>query len=128
MRVVRAVAYAAVTALLVGAIGAGIATGHKKKIKSTVTIEFTDTVYGDSFSGEVNSKKRKCERNRKVTVFRGGTSVGSDTTNNQGEYVVPVDNAAPGNYFAKAKKKVLKKNKKHKHVCRKAKSPTITVP
>jgi hypothetical protein len=135
MKLSRAAIYAIVAMLVVGAVGAGIATAHKKKIKSTVTIAWHDNddpyyEQGDHFDGDVDSKKKKCRKNRKVTVKRvGGGKVGSDQTNNQGHYVVQVGGeAAPGDYFAKAKKKVIKKNKNHKHVCKKAKSNTISVP
>jgi hypothetical protein len=134
MKLSRAAIYAIVAMLVVGAVGAGIATAHKKKIKSTVSIAWhdNDPYYeeGDRFEGDVGSKKKKCRKNRKVTVKRvGGGKVGSDQTNNQGHYVVKLNgDAAPGDYFAKAKKKVIKKNKNHKHVCKKAKSNTISVP
>jgi hypothetical protein len=129
------VIYAAISILTVGAIGIGVASAHKKKIKSTVTISWSDNdgIYQESdvFDGDVGSKKKKCRADRKVKVFRaqGDQQIGTDETNNQGHYVVRVGGeATPGDYFAKAKKKVIKKNKKHKHVCKKATSPTLAVP
>jgi hypothetical protein len=135
MKLSRVAVYAAVAMLVVGAVGAGVVTAHKKKIKSTVTISWNDNIVGpydegDRFEGDVGSKKKKCRQDRKVTVKRvGGATVGSDRTNDQGHYRVQLSgDAASGDYFAKAKKKLIKKNKKHKHVCKKATSPTITVP
>jgi hypothetical protein len=133
MKLSRAAVYAAVAMLVVGAVGAGVVTAHKKKIKATVTIQWSDNegpyASGDIFSGDVATKK-KCRKDRTVKVFRaqGDQQIGLDKTNNQGHYVVEVGGeASPGDYFAKLKKKVLRKNKKHKHICKKATSPTITV-
>jgi hypothetical protein len=134
MKLSRAAVYAAVAMLLVGAVGAGIATAHKKKIKSTVTIAWDDNnvlyAEGDRFDGDVGSKKKKCRKGRLVQVKRvGGSTVGSDQTNDQGHYRVQVTGeASPGDYFAKAKKQVIRRNAKHKHVCKKAASPAISVP
>jgi hypothetical protein len=137
MKLSRAAVYAAVAMLVVGAVGAGIVNAHKKKIKSTVTISWDDndvppgqtSTEGDRFVGDVGSKK-KCRNDRLVQVKRVGVgTIGSDETNDHGHYRVQRSGeAASGDYFAKAKKKVIKKNKKHKHVCKKAISPKITVP
>jgi hypothetical protein len=136
MKLSRVAIYVTAAILVVAAVGAGVATAHKKKIKSTVTIAWDDNFVppydeGDRFEGNVGSKKKKCRKDRKVKVFRtqGNQLIGTDQTNNQGRYVVAVGReASPGDYFAKAKKKLIKKNKKHKHVCKKAISPTIMVP
>jgi hypothetical protein len=136
MRLSRVAIYMAAAILVVGAVGAGVVTAHKKKIKSTVTISWTDNVVGpydegDRFAGDVGSKKKKCRKDRVVEVKRvGGSTVGSDQTNDQGHYRLQLTappEAASGEYFAKAKKKLLKKNNKHKHVCKKARSPAIAV-
>jgi hypothetical protein len=133
MKLSRLAMYVAAAILVVGAVGAGVVTAHKRKIKATVTIQWNDNegLYspGDIFSGDVATKK-KCRKDRTVNVFRdqGDQLIGTDETNNQGHYLVEVaGEASPGDYFAKVKKKVLRKNKKHRHVCKKARSPAIAV-
>jgi hypothetical protein len=134
MKLSRVAIYVTAAILVVAAVGAGVATAHKKKIKSTVTIQWSDNddpydATGETFSGDVGSKKKKCRKGRQVTVKeQGGVSVGTDKTNKQGHYRIVVGNADSGAYFAKVKKKVIKKNQKHKHVCKKARSDTISVP
>ena len=115
------------------ALSAGVASAHKVRHSSTVTINFDDDPYGDTFFGTVNSPKPACERNRTVRVKReaGATDpvFGSDITDEDGDYSVSTGaQAAPGDYYAKAKRRVLKRNNNHKHICRAAKSPLITVP
>ncbi|HEX2466710.1 MAG TPA: hypothetical protein VHJ54_00760 [Solirubrobacterales bacterium] len=134
MKSSRAAVYAAVAMLVVGAVGVGVVTAHTKKIKSTVSIAWDYNIpgpyeVGDRFAGNVGSKK-KCRNDRLVQVKRvGGSTIGSDRTNDQGHYRVQVTgNAAEGEYLAKVQKKVIKRNAKHKHVCKKAISPKITVP
>jgi hypothetical protein len=133
MKLSRLAIYLVAAILVVGAVGAASVTAHKKKIKATVTIQWNDNegpyATGDIFSGDVATKK-KCRKDRTVKVFRaqGDQLIGTDKTNSQGHYIVEVGGeASPGDYFAKLKKKALKRNKKHKHICKKATSPTITV-
>jgi hypothetical protein len=133
MKLSRLAIRVALAILVVGAVGAGVASAHKKKIKAAVTIQWTanDDPYaiGDIFSGDVATKE-KCREDRTVKVFRaqGVQPIGTDETNDRGHYRVQVTGpASPGDYFAKVKKKVLRKNKRHRHVCKKAISPTITV-
>jgi hypothetical protein len=135
MKLSRLAIYVGVAILVVGAVGAGVATAHKKKFKTTVTIQWNSNEgqysSGDTFTGNVGSKKKKCRKDRTVKVFKvqGDRLIGTDQTSNRGRYVVRVGgDATPGDYFAKAKKKVIKKNAKHKHVCKKGRSPAIVVP
>jgi hypothetical protein len=124
---------AAVVGMLVIGVGVGLAPAHTKKFNTRVTIHFDASPYGDSFFGKVKSKKHACEKNRKVKVFRRQPGPdaqfdGSDQSDNQGDWRITNGTAAPGNYYAKAKKKVLKNNNKHKHVCKRGRSRTISVP
>jgi len=126
----RVTTYVAAAMLTVGAIGAGVATAHTKRFTTTVTIEAAGSPSGDSFSGDVDSRKNACLKNRKVTIIReqGDQEVGSDRTNGDGHYVVDIDGfVQPGDYYAKVKKKVLKRNNEHKHICKKATSDTASV-
>ena len=59
-----------------------------------------------------------------------GTSsvVGTDLTNRAGAWAFQATgDVAPGDYFAQVAKKVLRKDAKHRHVCRKAVSGDVTV-
>jgi hypothetical protein len=132
MRLPRTVAIAVIAALAVTLVGGGFAAASTKKFPTKVTINFTSGTYADKFNGKVKSRKALCKKGRKVTVFRvksgADAKFGTDKTNKKGKYVVaPGKKAAAGNYYAKAKKKVKKKNG-NKIVCKKGKSPTISVP
>jgi hypothetical protein len=127
--------YGLVAVLAVGAIGAGMATGAKKKSR-TKAISFQSSAYGDSFSGKVKSKgkkkiKKKCKKGRNVIVIRKAGNqkqkIGKTKSKKKGRWALDVGGLAePGNYFAKVKKKVKKKGG-NKIVCKKGKSPTISV-
>lgn len=81
--------------------------------------------YAEGFTGKVKSAS-KCRSGRRVTVFqRGGGRVGSDVTNRQGQYAVPVrgDYAENGRYFAEAKRKNLRGPRD----CKAGTSPTVRV-
>jgi hypothetical protein len=130
--IVATVAVLAAAAIL--AVGGGISAAHTAKYKSKVTINFQAGTYADKFFGKVKSKKAACKKKRTVKVFRkksGPDAVfGKDKTNKKGKYVVAPGKRAKsgGKYYAKAKKRVLKNNSSHKHVCKAGTSPTITVP
>lgn len=127
MRLSRITVYGLVAVLAVGAIGAGVATGAKKKVKTKATISFQGSVYGDSFSGKVKAAEKTCKKGRTVILIRKQGSqkqkVAKTKSKKKGAYAIAVDVARPGNYFVKVKKKGG-----DKIVCRTGKSPTITVP
>ena len=137
----------------IGVTGAGAThgDGKKKKVKfeSSVSINYQAKGASDPdnpydpydpygpgaearFTGKVTSERKKCKKRRKVVVKReaAGADVlfGSDITNRKGKYVIGAgDGAAPGDYYAKVKKRKIEK--KHKIiVCKKARSETIPVP
>ena len=130
--IVATVAVLAAAAIL--AVGGGISAAHTAKYKTKVTINFQPGTYADRFFGKVKSKNPACIKKRTVKVYRqkSGPDVlfGTDTTNKKGKYLVAPGKHAKsgGGYYAKAKKRVLKKNSLHKHVCRAGTSRTITVP
>jgi len=84
------------------------------------------------FKGEVDSEKKKCRKNRTVTVKSKvtGETVGTDTTNRKGKFSIDADAAqgeygpyAPaGAYRVKAKKLVKEKNNGTKVVCKRART------
>ena len=80
---------------------AGVGTAEAAKSTTKVTIDNDN----DTFSGSVSSKKDKCESDRKVTVFKktgdGKKKVGSDTTNDDGDW--SVDSEKTGKFFAVVK-------------------------
>jgi hypothetical protein len=137
LRLPRLIVFGLVAALLVGVIGVGVAAGAKLKVRTKATISFQGSTYGDSFSGKVKAKgqpkkiKKKCKKGRNVILIRKQGNqkekIGKVKSKKKGAYAFDVGVADSGNYFVKVKKKVKKKGD-DKIVCRKGKSPTITVP
>jgi hypothetical protein len=132
----RVTVYGLVAVLAVGAVGVGVASGAKKKVKSKSSVTFQGSTYGDSFSGKVKAKgkakkkvKKKCKKGRNIVIKQaGGGKLGNTKSKKKGVWTFNVGGVTePGNYFAKVKKKVKKKGD-NKIVCKKGKSPTITVP
>jgi len=114
-----------------------VANAHTVKHDSTVTIQLKKGKGQDpdSFSGKVNSVRTRCESGRTVKIFRradvvgeADVLVGKTTTDADGnyEFVLPGE-AAPGTYFAVAKREVLRRSANHLHVCKRATSADRTV-
>ena len=114
------------------------AAGHRVKYDSTVTAKFKKAGHDPytqpaRFDGAVSSEKPRCVKNRTVNLrllANDGSSsvVASDVTDSSGAWVIqPATAPAAGTYFAEATKKVLKKNSKHRHVCRAAVSKELKV-
>jgi hypothetical protein len=131
----RFTVYGLVAVLAVGAIGVGVASAAKTKVKTRSTISFQGSTYGDSFSGKVKVKgkksaKKKCKKGRTVVVIRKSPQkqkLGKVKSKKKGAWTFDVGGLAEdGDYFAKVKKKVKQKGD-DKIVCKKGKSPTITV-
>ena len=139
MKRLSVLAIALVAALALGAIAAGAAV----KVPSEVTIAFNpgglyDPYYGgyyeeSTLSGKVKPDaggklKKKCRKGRVVAIkpVGGGGFVAEDKTNKKGRYRVSAATLAPGDYFAKAKKKKTRV-KGMKVVCKGAKSAPITI-
>ena len=104
------------------------ATAHKAKFDTTVTVKYDKPAKNDpyakaSFEGNLSSAKARCEKNRTVDVLRreaNGTEtlIGSDVTDLSGAWAIQPGSVIPGTYFAVTAKKVLRKNRKHRHICR----------
>jgi hypothetical protein len=60
----RVTVYGLVAVLAVGAIGVGVASGAKVKVKTRSTISFQGSTYGDSFSGKVKVKGKKSAKKK----------------------------------------------------------------
>jgi len=108
------------------------AAGHTARFDSTVTAKFDKQA--STFDGTVDSVKPPCKTNRTVNLRLRATDgsttvVGTDVTDSLGAWVIqPTSAPAAGTtYFAEAAKKVLRKNSKHRHVCRVAVSKDVNV-
>lgn len=128
----KALALAIVATLAMGVVAAQ--AGTTKKFNSTVSLQYDPAnggpydPYGeDKFKGKVRSPRRKCEKDRIVVVKNvGGGNVGSDVTNDQGNYSVNASAATTGDYYAVAKRK--KFGSRTRKICRRAESDTVSVP
>lgn len=132
-----------VALVLIAAVALGSAAfvsgayGHKFKADSSVSIRFDKPKPNDpyalgGFSGDVNSEKPRCERKRKVTLVQrtatGTTNIGTDLTDADGAWQISQSGTtAPGDYYAKVAKRVIRKNTKHRHICRRAVSKDVSV-
>jgi hypothetical protein len=117
------------------------AAGHDKRLKTRVTIEFhgfADPKQLDDFSGYVRSRRRACERDREVVVFRHVPGPGDDTVLGRARseafqgaprgywYLLWYD-PPPGVYYAKARRVRTDAPPGHRHVCRPAFSDAVVV-
>jgi hypothetical protein len=107
-------------------------SGHASRIKTRVTIKFTDNETGiplpipgiddpDTFSGHVFSRNKKCVPARVVSVFRaeegGPDLVGRDETDEEGAWEVVAEDPGNGTYFALVARKRIRKDENHRHIC-----------
>src|SRR5262245_52715381 len=112
-------------AVAVSAIGLAVAlpaSGHKVAYDTNLKIRF-DTLNGttEQYSGKVMSQKPKCEAGRTITVSQAGAPVGTTTSNPEGEWAVTGPVPPKGaQVTVSVTKKILKKNKKHRHKCKAA--------
>ena len=119
------------TLLAFAAIVPAAATAHNVTYKPTVATLFLTEGFGDEtdvlgifdFTKGVGppDQLRKCERNRKGSIFRvGGGKIVTLTGDEHGNFrgTVLKSKAPAGSYYGKFPKRVLKKNRKHKHVCK----------
>jgi hypothetical protein len=122
------------TALMCAVFVAG-ADAHTVRYASAVTAKFKKETGKDpaSFAGVVTSSVPRCAGARQVNlrmVAADGSStvVTTAVTDATGAWITPQSGTvAPGSYVAEAAKKVLRKDKKHRHVCAKATSTLVTV-
>lgn len=119
------------TVALMSVVFVAGAAGHTARYDSTVTAKFDKNT--NAFDGAVASTKRRCVKNREVTVRLRATdgsttAVGTDATDAAGAWAIqPASAPVAGTYFAEAAKKVLRKNSKHRHICRVAASKDVKV-
>lgn len=106
----------------------GSVDAHRFRQGSTVSIRYDKP----KFKGRVRSDREFCEKNRRIVIHRVRPGkdpiVGRGNTNNNGFYAInPGPKVKQGkSYYAVAKRKKKKKHR-HSHVCKRAKSNTITI-
>lgn len=110
------------------ALGGGVAVAHTERFESNVNIRYNAAK--DRFQGHVRSEKPQCERRRNVVVYKktpgaANPEVGSDRTNENGYWRVPVS-SANGEYYARVLRRV-RATGSHKHVCLGDRSRAIEV-
>lgn len=75
------------------------------------TLSWTDNDNGtDFFDGELQSAKAKCERDRRVTLFRkahGGAEKVKRVTSEDGSFVIEIEDPGSGRYYVEVKRKRL---------------------
>lgn len=111
------------------------AGAHTVRYASAVTANFKKETGKDpaTFDGVVTSSIPRCAGARQVNlrlVAADGSStvVTTAVTDATGAWTIPQSGTvAPGTYVAEAAKKVLRKDKKHRHICAKATSKQVTV-
>lgn len=104
----------------------GLAVAKTKKVKSTITLQFTNGIQytEDTFSGQVKAKKG-CQKQRKVVINATKLSTKTDGT---GHYLISAGNVSAGTYTATVLKKKRKKPNGTKIICKPATSNPVTVP
>jgi hypothetical protein len=125
MGTARGVRIGAVAAA-VSAIGLAVAlpaSGHKVAYDTNLNKVRFDTLNDttERYSGKVMSPKPKCEAGRTITVTQSGVAVGTTVSNSEGEWVLTGPVPPKGAQLTvSTPKKILKKNKKHRHKCKAA--------
>jgi hypothetical protein len=113
------------TAVLAGICVLGLltalqASGHKNVIESRIQqfkIEIVNDTT-DSFSGRVVSDKAKCVPGRIINITHNGVLIATATTDAAGNFTVNGPRPPKGDdVVAILTKKILKKNRKHRHKC-----------
>jgi hypothetical protein len=95
------------------------AIGHKVRFDTNLQLKI-DTVNdtADNFSGKIESRRAACEVGRFVNIIHNGVTIATATTDIAGNYSVNGPRPPKGDdVTAFTPKKVLKKNRKHRHRC-----------
>lgn len=113
------------------------AVGHTFRADTTVSVKYdkpkpNDPNVNGSFGGNVSSVMTRCVKGRTVTLFQrtatGSTKVGTAVTDINGAWQIsPSASVAPGDYYAEVAKRVIRKDTKHRHICKGAVSTDVTV-
>ena len=129
----RKIAALVLAALMATLVAAAPAQAHKRLYNTSTTISLNKASGSDSISGKVNSKGF-CLENRAVVVYEDVststsgdiTEIGRTVTNSTGAWSLAVQGGIKKDrtYFARIAKRKAADNRKHKHVCKGATSPT----
>jgi hypothetical protein len=122
---------------VVVALGVQHASAHNKVHPSEVTLQVGKAIGGTDWYGHVISPRARCTRSRKVEVYRrldgadqligkDVTGTGPDVADN--EYVIFQEGSPEsGTYVAVAKRKVLRRTSRHRHICARAVSTPVVL-
>lgn len=133
MKKLKILAVALVSVLALSAVTMAVAKNDTKKWKTTVSAKYNPGSSSDpynpyknaKFKGDVNSKKGKCYKRRKVKALtKQGVKIGSDLTNKHGSFKIKASGYSSGKYTIKVPKYKFKGNgsKKYNKVCKSAKA------
>jgi hypothetical protein len=116
-----------VLAGLAAAVAAAIAlpaAAHKVVFATNLQLKIDElNTTQDTFSGKIESTRARCEVGRVVTVTHAGVTIATATTDLAGNWTVVGQKPPKGDdVTAFTPKKILKKNRKHRHRC----APDIT--
>jgi hypothetical protein len=122
----RGVALMTTLALVAGLAFAPAGQAHKKRYPTTMTL----VVSGDTATGVITTTKPACRAGRGVSVSElttGAIPNGFGLSDSVGNYTVALFRPEVTNrfYFAGIDTKVLRKSKRHKHICPDAVSPNF---
>lgn len=121
-RVAASILMAVALASVVFAAGA---SGHRFGFESRVTSDYNDPNRHSPymhFKGEVFSEKARCVKDRRVVLKKreadgSVTTIAQDYTDREGVWLIVPASAPEGTYFARATKKVIRKDGVHRHTC-----------
>jgi hypothetical protein len=103
-----------------GLVTALQASGHKNVIESKL-LQFKIEIVNDTtdnYSGRVQSDKAKCVIGRVINITHNGVLIATATTDAAGNFTVTGPRPPKGDdVVATLTKKILKKNRKHRHKC-----------
>ncbi len=110
---------------LVGVVFAAGASAHRFGFESRVTADYNDPNRHSPymhFSGQVTSEKARCFKDRRVVLKRreangAVTTIAQDYTDSEGTWLIVPASTPEGTYFARATKKVIRKDGQHRHTC-----------
>ena len=105
------------------ALSVAPAIGHKKAFDTNLQLKIDTLTPATTtqYSGKVTSEKGRCRRNRRINITTGGVALGSTFSDRAGNWTLVVTGTPPAkgqDVIASTPRKFLKRNKKHKHKCK----------
>jgi hypothetical protein len=110
---------------LAGLCLAAVASAHRKSFSTTLVARYdTGTT---TFSGEVNSVKKRCNARRKIVITSSdGFVLGSGRSTSEGTFEFAATTLPYGTVEAEAKRTRIKpKTSAHKHICLPGTTPVV---